>query len=706
MLVGIETGPTGANDGDSIYMSRATGEEWVGHVARSQAEYSVVFMKDQNFAYYNSRAARKAPNLGDRDLLAECVAAGKRHGIPIVAYCQVQYDDSSWHAHPEWRMKDGTGADIGGRLCYNSGYIEAIKTFLGELMEYDVVGFHVDMLDFGFGKPYGCWCDACRKLFRDAYHIDMPPGPTWDEAWEQMLQFRYDSNTRFCHEVREFVRSRKPHLSVDFNYHGYPPFSWEAGERPVQHAVLGDFVTAEGLPWIFGHTNVSLLPLFLQGAVHADGRSGAPDHPVQVATSHAVYVYHDYTIKPIAETKWEVMTYLAHGAQCTMVDKAFYDGTVDPIVYDRLAEVYGEARKKREYFQHPPLQEVGLYYSARSRDWYGREDRTRYYAAFVGAHRALVQAHVPLGMIHSETVSAERLRSFPIVYIPNAPVLTDPEIALLTDYVRDGGNLLVTGLTGIADRSGNLTDRCSISNLIGARLVRLMTEHHDNYIKLPRDPNPGGAWLLPNIPPDWALLTYGPCAGFEPTTAQGFGELLIAHRSLPGVPNLWMNHMSPAESIGPAVLVNRLGKGAVVTVPASVDAAFADRFRSMEHRNLIANIVRHLNPSPPVVIEAPRNVETVVTQDAGGKRLLVQFLAWWAPPTADIGPFEQGRRVLPPVMEETFEYSASVIVNRPFHAARASRHRPPEAPAARVHVAGNKITLSTRAIHEVLEIAV
>ena len=78
----------------------------------------MVFMKDQNFAYYNSKLARKCPNLGERDLLRECVDAGANHGIPIIAYCQIQYDSAAWAAHPDWRMKDANGKEIHDRLCY------------------------------------------------------------------------------------------------------------------------------------------------------------------------------------------------------------------------------------------------------------------------------------------------------------------------------------------------------------------------------------------------------------------------------------------------------------------------------------------------------------------------------------------------------------------------------------------------------------
>ena len=77
MLVGLEYGPTGANDGDEVYMAGITGREIIDNVRRANAEYIIVFMKDHDFAYYNSKAGRKAPNLGDRDLLRECIDEAK-----------------------------------------------------------------------------------------------------------------------------------------------------------------------------------------------------------------------------------------------------------------------------------------------------------------------------------------------------------------------------------------------------------------------------------------------------------------------------------------------------------------------------------------------------------------------------------------------------------------------------------------------------
>ncbi len=686
LLVGIEVGPTGANDKDPIYMARATGKEIVRNFIKASAQYAVVFMKDQNFAYYNSQVARQCPNLGQRDLLQECLGEAKRHRLPVIAYVQVQYDTSSWLAHPEWRMKDSGGKDIPGRLCYNSGYLGFIQQVLEELMAYDIGGFHIDMLDFGFFPPYGCWCERCQAAFRQEYGMDMPSGVTWDEAWEKMLEFRYNSNTRFCRELQAFVRSRRPELSVDFNYHGYPPFSWWVGQRPVQHGQNGDFVTAEGLPWVFGHTNPSLLSLFMSGV--------SPDGAMQGVTSRGVYDYHDFTVRPVAEMKWEVFTYLAHGALCTVVDKANYDGTLDAVAYERLGEVFGEALAKRHCFGHKPVPEVGLYYSHRTRDWFGREDTTKYMAAFLGAHKALMQAHIPMGFVMDENVSLERLSEFPVVYLPNAAVLTEQEVTLLDEYVRKGGNLLVTGLTGCYDRYGQPQERCTLEVLLGARLVSVFTAHNDNYVRLPKELAKGkGRFLLKDIPPDWAMLTFGAIAVLEPKGAQAFGELLIAHRSQD---NPWMNHMSPDKVVGPAVLLHRHGRGKVVCLPCCPDAAFIGNYRMPEHRNLIRNLIRYLHPKPPVLVNAPANVEIVVTKHETRNCFLVHFLCFAGPPTATAAEFPNGRRVLPTLMEEAMPYEAQVTVNIPFSCVTAFNRD------TKIARKGNLIRMEASSVHEVL----
>ena len=158
---------------------------------------------------------------------------------------------------------------------------------------YGIDGFHLDMVDQGFGPPHGCWCDLCRQQFVVKYGHAMPKGITWDEAWNHMLEFRYDTSDRFEQDLTAYVHNLNPKLTVDYNYHGNPPFAWEVGQRPVQHADNSDFVTGETGTWAFGALSVSLNAEFY--------RAATPGIPVQVAMQRSVRMYHDQTTRPLRE---------------------------------------------------------------------------------------------------------------------------------------------------------------------------------------------------------------------------------------------------------------------------------------------------------------------------------------------------------------------------------------------------------------------
>jgi hypothetical protein len=199
--------------------------------------------------------------------------------------------------------------------------------------------------------------------------------------------------------------------------------------------------------------------------------------------------------------------------------------------------------------------------------------------------------------------------------------------------------------------------------------------------------------LLRNIPADWPILIYGPLAIYEATGAESFGELLTAHRP---AESQWSRHMSPKQVVSPAVFLNKVGKGNAVLIPCVPDAAFLEMYRVPEHRNLLRNTIRFLNPNPIVLIETSANIETVVTRDDAERRLFVHTICFSAPPTAATETFGKGRNVLPPVMEETSWYDVSITVRQKFRNARATSFR------SKLTVTGSQVHLFTDAIHEVV----
>ncbi len=703
-LVGMEVGPTGAQFGysdtnDVRYCARFDGRHIVRQALQAHSEYLVFWARDGDFAYYNSRLLPKAPGLGPRDPLREAMDAARPHRLPVIAYCVVQQGGHFLKAHPEWEMRGADGKPL-GRFCYNSGYLEAVKAMLAELLEYGIAGFHIDMMDQGFGPPYGCWCAGCQARFEKEFGQPLPRDATWDEAWDKMLEFRYASSERFEKALASHVKALNPAVSVDFNYHGNPPFGFEVGQRPVQHAANGDFITGETGVWGFSALTVGLNVEFY--------RAAAPGQRVQVAMQRGVRMYHDQTTRPLHDLRWELLTLLSHGAFVTIVDKTGFDGRLDPVAYERIGAAFKEARRKHSHFGHVPVQDVGLYFSSRTRDWVGRAKPADYFAAFQGAHRAMVYEHIPWGVLLDENLSLETLQRFPVVLLPNAGILGEGEVTLLRRYAEAGGNVILTGLTGCYDPLGRVRTNSTMEGLAGVSFVRPL-DSLDNWVRLPfaragaaaelakgiahARVSEGDAATFSGVP----FLVKGPAGVFTPVTAEPFGELLKPHRTTRQQQGRegteWP--MSADASVGPAIFINHVGQGTVLTFAGSPDFATASEHHIVEARKLLANAVRLLHPKPRLRISAPVGIEVVVTEEPTSATLRVHLLGYNAPPQTT--PPKERPYVLPATIEDEPIFRVIVELDPPPKQTRALN------PSTRLRRTGARVEATVTGIHEVLE---
>ena len=93
-LVGLEVGPTGSQFGSSTndtgFATRFDGGEIARATKASGGEYLVIWTREGDWAFYDSKLQPKPPGLGGRDVLREAVDEGRKLGLPIIAYCQVQ----------------------------------------------------------------------------------------------------------------------------------------------------------------------------------------------------------------------------------------------------------------------------------------------------------------------------------------------------------------------------------------------------------------------------------------------------------------------------------------------------------------------------------------------------------------------------------------------------------------------------------------
>lgn len=691
-LVGLEVGPTGSQFGSSTndtgFATRFNGRDIARATKAGGGEYLVIWTREGDWAFYDSKLQPKPPGLGSRDVLREAVDEGRKLGLPIIAYCQVQYPGHALREHPGWRAVDKDGKPIAGRVCYRSGYLDYMKTMVEEQLAYGIAGFHLDMVDQGFGPPYGCWCATCQKEFQAQHGQPMPKAVMWDEAWDRMLAFRYAGSERFEKELTAHIRRVNPRATVDYNYHGNPPFSWEVGQRPVQHAGNGDFITGETGVWGFSALTVGLNAEFYKAAT--------PGLPFQIAMQRGVRMYHDQTTRPLNDLRWELFTLLSHGGFVTIVDKTAFDGWLDPVAYERFGAAFKEVHAKREHFGHTPVYEVGLYYSSRTRDWVGRDKPADFFQSFQGAHKAMEYEHISWGVVLDENATLDTLKKFPVVMLPNVAIVSDKEVALFRRYVEAGGKLILTGLSGIRGWRGETNAQSALNELIGAKFIREL-DSTDNWVRFSSSqPSSLNSQLAPNRRTDWPLLVRGPAVVYEPTTATPVGELLKPHRTALHAENRYNKDwpLSADAPVGPAILFNRLGKGSVLTFAASPDWATASDHYLTETRKLLASAVRLLNPTPRLTIEAPATVQAVVTDDPATRTLRIHLLGYNAPPQTT--PAKDRPYVLPVPIEDAPLYRVSITTREPLKSAKALNR------STGLKRRGNRVEAVVNDIHEVL----
>jgi hypothetical protein len=154
--------------------------------------------------------------------------------------------------------------------------------------------------------------------------------------------------------------------------------------------------------------------------------------------------------------------------------------------------------------------------------------------------------------------------------------------------------------------------------------------------------------------------------------------------------------MSPEAAVGPAIVVNQLGKGVVLTFAGSPDFATASEHHIPEARRLLRNAVGFLDPKPRVRITAPVTVEAVVTDEPGARTLRVHLLGYNSPPQTTSA--RERPYVLPALIEEAPMYHVEVELDRTI--ARAGAWN--KSTALKHH--GRHVEATVSDIHEVLSL--
>lgn len=543
-------------------------------------------------SWFSELPASSVPPGLERDALAGWRMQTRRFGLPLHCHYSGIWDKAAGKRFPEWHIQPppvhsaaaGGGQNCGTdnvseTMCPNRGYADGLMLpQLFELVErYGIDGFWIDG-DLWAVRP--CYCDRCRELYTaETGKVEMPVNeddPDWPLLWNFMLRSFNRHVTHCCDELHR----RHPGVRICSNWlqtyrnPGKPevPTDWISGDNSHRFGLDASrcearFLETRGKPW-----DIMLWTFFCNNGF------GLPDAP--------------WTFKPVEMLEQEIAVLLSRGGNIQLYETAagLRDGRLVPWRIRRLKQVVDFIRSRLPVCKSsesvPQVcvlhSETHFYRHVKGRNLLTGGD----IAPVNGAVYLLLENHFHTDLC-DEWALAPKLEGYPVVVVPEQDDLSEEMAVRLKEYVRQGGTLVLTG-SGLFDRFG--------AEFIGAESVRVEADAR-RYVP---DGDGGTAPLYSRA---FRLL--------RPVAARGL---------LP----LFTQWGAGGDEAGfPAAVLNRVGKGKVVYIPAAVARDY-DFNRMPAIRAFFGLVLREAAVETAVALNAPSWVD--LTLRRSGEQLQIHLI--------------------------------------------------------------------------------
>jgi hypothetical protein len=503
-----------------------------------------------------------------RDLFGDVVREAHAKGIRVVGRFDLSKTQKPvYDAHPEWFFKrtNGEPAIYSGlySTCINGAYYrEHALTILAEALErYEVDGLFFNMFgnpstDYS-GRPMGpCQCGACQTRYRARYGKPVPAAADADYQ-----AFMADSAREVASSIAELIHRRRPGAAF-LTY-----------IKDHTDGIMSESNTAVGraLPlWPYSASdNVNRALGSEPGKMAFNLAMGFVDFPWR------------YAHVPQPEIQLRLYQNMAHGGPPALA-------VVGPMDQeDRNALLAA----KPVFVWHADHQEfyVGQKNAARVLLLAGGDT-----AAYRGFFRLLSEQHIPFVVSENLRWMDDPSRRFDLVIAPSRPPKE------LERYVREGGRLLVAGLTPPAMPIGEIAGRRAATQ--GYWRV------HDQS-------------LLPSLRDTRLILIDGEYVELSPLAKP---LLTLIPTAMFGPPEkVWGDKK---ETTIPGLTFADHEKGRVAYIPWDVGGLYY-RHSSTGHAGLMADVIDRLLPAGrQLKTTAHPLIEITVMEQPARKRTLVHLV--------------------------------------------------------------------------------
>ncbi len=620
---------------------------WRTHWKRTQTQ-GVIVNAGGIVAYYPSRVPlhRPAQQLGGRDLFGELCRAAHDDGLVVFARMDSnRAHEEFYQAHPDWFVQDAAGRPHkSGDLfvtCVNSPYYdEHIPAILRELVErYHPEGF-TDNSWSGLGRGTICFCENCRRKFRERTGQALPRAKNWnDPTYRAWIRWNYDRRLEIWDLNNRVTKAA-----------GGPDCIW-AGMN--SGSVSGQSQSFRDYLGICRRADIIMLDHQARketGGFQHIGEAGKLIHGLLgwdklIPDSMAMYQAGTPTFrlasKPAAEARMWMLDGIAGGLQPWWHHIGAYHE--DRRMYRTAEPVYRWHQQHEQFLTNrQPVATVGVVWSQQNTDFFGRDDaEVLVDLPWRGVTQALSRARIPYLPVHADHIDRDAAQ-FAVLVLPNLGAMSDAQVASVRRFVQQGGGLLATGESSLGNEWGDPRPDFALGELFGAHLTNApragaearrkkeATDTAHTYLRL----KPERRAAVDGPKADNEPLVTGPRSpvlrGFDETDILPFGGLLEPLRVDPGAEVLmtfvpafpiyppetsWMR--LPSTDVPGLILNSPAGGGRVAFLPADLDRRFG-RDNLPDHGDLLANLIRWAaKDNIPLVVEGAGLLDCHLYQQPG-----------------------------------------------------------------------------------------
>jgi len=564
-----------------------------------------------------------APDLGGRDILAECVAACKPRGIRVVAYVRTGGEVAAEIVNPDWAYRDSPDGsipvwwDLGARrsaFCWNTGYRQAFYDLIELVTRYDVDGVYFDAwkIFYRFRHPRVCYCHGCTAGFKKATGLDLPYRKDYRQYTTAEWQTIHRYHDWYLEQLLEIFRETKRRIRSHKNI----PLIFNLNH--TRHIRNRSFTH----PQIVEESDAFLYEMSKSMLERAEGTSLAVSHGLAVWPYSDAY--HGYPRIPVYQFGQQQHIYatMAFGGSPTVYHSYVF---VDyPDACGPVREAFGTFDRNARFVRgFRPERFCAVVWNDRDPpghagdSWLWKCDAR---LCSSGAFAACLDEHIQVTSLLKEDLSQpDVLRRYKVLYLPDICSLSEAQLSGIEQFVAGGGGLVMTYATSLYNEDGTRRQDFALGSLARVRAARPDDATRD---KMESTLAMGNGWdLYLKARADQQVLQSPlvdrllPGAVYEPVQATSGGT--VAADIVMG---------TDASPLFPGLIVSQHGKGKVAYIPAALDAMYRQT-RIRQFAQFLRDVIAFVSPDGlPYEIDAPSTL--IANMMSRGDMRVLHLINW------------------------------------------------------------------------------